>query len=111
MKERLSKTVPYTLVILHKTERANDSEAQATIWEHGRRNFELREAGALAIVCPVRDDSDVSGIGIFTTTAEKTREIMEEDPGVQAGLFTYELHETRGFPGDALPVPHDAATV
>jgi hypothetical protein len=29
--------------------------------------------------------------------------IMDGDPGVQAGIFTYEVHPVRSFPGDALP--------
>ena len=28
---------------------------------------------------------------------------MDDDPGVQAGVFTYEVHPVRGFPGDGLP--------
>lgn len=28
---------------------------------------------------------------------------MDEDPGVQAGVFTYQIHPTRSFPGDTLP--------
>jgi len=28
---------------------------------------------------------------------------MGDDPGVAAGVFTYEVHPCRGFPGDALP--------
>ena len=28
---------------------------------------------------------------------------MDGDPGVQAGVFVYELHPCRSFPGDALP--------
>jgi hypothetical protein len=28
---------------------------------------------------------------------------MDCDPGVQAGIFTYEIHPIRSFPGDALP--------
>ena len=27
---------------------------------------------------------------------------MNEDPAVQAGIFTYEAHVIEGFPGDAL---------
>jgi len=29
--------------------------------------------------------------------------IMNDDPGVAAGVFTYQVHPCRGFPGDALP--------
>jgi hypothetical protein len=28
--------------------------------------------------------------------------IMSNDPGVQAGLFTYDIHPTRTFPGSSL---------
>jgi hypothetical protein len=28
---------------------------------------------------------------------------MDEDPGVKAGIFTYEVHPTCSFPGDRLP--------
>jgi len=55
-------------------------DADKIVWEHGRRNFELRRDGILSIVCPVRDESDVSGIGIFSTSPEETRRIMDRDP-------------------------------
>ncbi len=73
------------------------------VWEHGRRNFALRAEGILSIVCPVLDESDVRGIGIFNATAEETKKIMDEDPGVRAGVFVYEVHPSRSFPGDCLP--------
>jgi hypothetical protein len=73
------------------------------IWEHGRRNFALRDEGVLSIVCPIADGSDVSGVGIFNAGVERVRRIMDGDPGVQAGIFTYEVHPCRSFPGDCLP--------
>ena len=73
------------------------------IWEHGRRNFELRANGVLSIVCPVSDGSDVSGIGIFNAPVEEVKKIMDVDPGVQAGVFVYEIHACRSFHGDSLP--------
>ncbi|EUA38058.1 hypothetical protein I549_2760 [Mycobacterium avium subsp. avium 2285 (R)] len=73
------------------------------IWEHGRRNFGLRDDGVLAVVLPVSDGSDVCGVGVFAATVDETTRIMSEDPGVAAGVFTYEVHACRGFPGDALP--------
>ena len=103
MNQMLQKTKPYTLVILHGTAKMKDPSSRAIVWEHGRRNFQLRADGLLSIVCPVNDGTDVSGIGIFNADVEQTRRIMEADPGVQAGLFTYELHASRSFPGDALP--------
>jgi hypothetical protein len=94
---------PYTVVILSNTPKRADDGADAIIWEHARRNFALRAAGTLAIVCPIRDDSTVAGIGIFTVEPGEVREIMEGDPAVQAGILDYSIHPTRTFPGDALP--------
>jgi hypothetical protein len=54
-------------------------------------------------VCPVvRDESDVTGICIFTTDVAETRRVMDRDPAVKAGIFTYEVHSIEGFPGDSL---------
>ena len=73
------------------------------IREHGRRNMALQAAGLLAIVCPVTDGGEVRGLGIFDAEPESVREIMAGDPGVQAGVFTFEVHPCFSFPGDALP--------
>ncbi|HKV70079.1 MAG TPA: hypothetical protein VJN62_02480 [Gemmatimonadales bacterium] len=93
----------YTFVILHPTPRRQEPGADQVVWEHARRNFELRAEKRLSIVCPVRDGSDVCGMYLFPGTPEETALIMEGDPGVKAGIFTYDVHPCRGFPGDALP--------
>ena len=63
----------------------------------------LAEAGLLPVVLPVTDDSDLAGVGVFAATIEETRVIMDDDPGVRAGIFSYEVHPVRGFPGASLP--------
>lgn len=104
MREQLGRTREYTLVLLRATEaREQRPDADALVWEHGRRNFELRREGVLAIVGPLQDDGPFAGMGIFTTDPSETAEIMDRDPAVAAGLFTYEVHPVRSFPGDALP--------
>ena len=103
MKEMLKKTKNYTVVILKATEKKNEPGSEKIIWEHGRRNFELREEGILSIVCPIRDDSDLDGVGIFSRSHDEVENIMKEDPGVKAGIFTYEIHASMSFPGDKLP--------
>jgi hypothetical protein len=103
MKERLGQSRDYTLIILHTTATTFTNDSRPIIWEHGRRNMALRAAGALSIVCPATDESDVAGIGIFGASPDQVREIIEDDPAVQAGVLTYELHPIRGFPGDSLP--------
>ena len=74
------------------------------IWEHARRNFLLRARGLLPIVCPISDGSDLAGMGIFNANIEETKSIMDQDPAVKEGIFVYEAHPCRSFPGDCLPV-------
>jgi hypothetical protein len=103
MRESMGKTKPFTIVILHRTPKYKEPGMDKIVWEHGRRNFELRQEGKLCIVCPIRDETDVCGVGIFSTDSAETKSIMDGDPGVKAGIFTYEIHPTRSFPGDSLP--------
>ena len=51
-------TRAYTLLLLKRTPRLADPEAFPTLWEHGRRNYALREAGLLSIACPMPDDAN-----------------------------------------------------
>jgi hypothetical protein len=45
----------------------------------------------------------LSGLCIFNAGTEESKKIMEEDPAVHAGIFVFEVHPCRGFPGDQLP--------
>ena len=103
MRQRISATRNYCIVILKAGPKKNEEGAEKIIWEHGRRNFALRADGVLSIVCPISDGSNVSGIGIFNAPIEEVTKIMDEDPAVQAGVLIYETHACRGFPGDSLP--------
>jgi hypothetical protein len=103
MREWLQATVPYTVMILRRAAEMPTSDQEKIIWEHGRRNMELQADGLLPIVCPVPDDSDVVGIGIFAADPEQVIAIMEDDPGVKAGIFSYEVHPCRSLPGSTLP--------
>jgi hypothetical protein len=103
MRAQLANAQSYTLMVLKKTSRYSHPEADTLVWEHGRRNFGLREAGLMAIVCPIVDSSEYAGIGIFGASPEWVSEIMNEDPGVKAGVFAFEIYAIVGFPGSALP--------
>src|SRR4051812_5025633 len=103
MFEMLGKTKAYVAVFLKAGPNFDAPDARPTIFEHGRRNFALRAEGVLPVVCPVTDDSEWKGVGIFDATVDDVTTIMDADPGVQAGIFTYEVHPVRSFPGDALP--------
>jgi hypothetical protein len=103
MQSMLETSKEYCIMMLVPGPKAEMDGFEQIIWEHGRRNFQLRQEGKLAIVCPVTVQSNLSGLGIFTTNLEETKKIMDEDPAVVAGIFEYELHPCRGFPGDVLP--------
>jgi hypothetical protein len=103
MQEMLGNSKTYTAMLLRLTEKAGEPGAEKVVWEHGRRNFALRAEGKLPIICPATDESDWAGMAIFDVTPEEVERIMADDPGVRAGLFTYELHPVMGFPASSLP--------
>jgi hypothetical protein len=37
-------------------------------------------------VCPISDESNGSGIGIFNANIDEVKKIMDEDPGVKEGF-------------------------
>lgn len=103
MRQMLTTTKSYCIVILKAGPRRNEPGVEKIVWEHVRRNFSLRADGVLSIVCPIADGSDVTGIGIFNASPEEVKKMMDDDPGVKAQVFVYETHECRSFPGDRLP--------
>ena len=103
MMQMMQTAKPYTAVLLKSGPNVDQPDTKSIIWEHVRRNFALREEGLLSVVCPVAEESDLKGIGIFNADVDQTRNIMEEDPCVKAGIFVFEVYPTRSFPGDCLP--------
>ena len=102
MREQMTRSRDYVLVLLHQGPSYGTDGFERIVWEHGRRNFQLRAQRLLSIVGPVRDDTPLCGIGIFDGSIEQVTSVMNADPGVQAGIFTFEVHPMRSFPGDAL---------
>jgi hypothetical protein len=102
MHQRLAQTKLYSIVLLRKGPRWEAPDARQIVWEHGRRNFELREAKKLVIVCPLAGDTDLRGLGIFDADPQETGRIMASDPACAAGVLVFEVYPCRGFPGDAL---------
>lgn len=103
MNDKLSQTKSYSLVLLKPGANRTMRGGDAIIWEHGRRNFSLRADGLMSIVCPVPDGTDLNGIVICNAPVDQVTQIMDEDPAVKAGIFVYEIHPCRSFPGDRLP--------
>ena len=93
----------YTLVLLGRGPDYGTPESQPVIWEHGRRNFQLRASGALALVGPLTDGGTFVGMCVFTVGQDETRKLMEADPAIVAGILTFEIHTWKSFPGDGLP--------
>jgi hypothetical protein len=92
----------YSLALLRWGPERYMDGAEATELEHQRRMVSLRADGVIAILCPVMSDS-LAGVAIMTVPPEEARDIMDDDPCVQAGMILSEVHSCRGFPGDALP--------
>jgi hypothetical protein len=103
MRARLARIRPYSVVVLRHGPNYGCPDARGIIWEHGRRNMQLQDAGILSVVLPIRDDSDLAGIGVFGRSRDETIAIMDADPAVATGVLTAEVYEASGFPGDTLP--------
>jgi hypothetical protein len=100
---------PYTVMILRagpNFEMPGPDRATGVggiIMRHGKRNLALKFAGLMPIICPIADGSGVTGIGVFDASPEEVERIMAADPGVTAGVFTFDVHACRSFPGSVLP--------
>ena len=99
---------PYTVYILKAGRGYQEPGPEREGWvadlilEHAKRNYALYLAGLMRIVCPIGDGSGTTGVGIFDADLVEADQIMRQDPGVKAGLFTYELHATQTFPESTL---------
>jgi hypothetical protein len=103
MNQLMNSARPYSLVILKPGPNSLDATAPSLMWEHGRRTFGLRDAGVLAATLVVLDDSELWGIRVLTGTVDDTVALLNDDPGVAAGVFTFEVHPCRGLVGHSLP--------
>jgi len=103
MRQLLATTKSYVIVFLKTGTHPYNPHVQQIIWEHGRRNLSLRAEGLMPIICPVKDECEIKGIAIFNTSLEQAKEIMDGDPAIMEGIFSYEVHTIMSFPGDSLP--------
>ena len=103
MQQMLMQTKEYTLVLLKSVAGIQRENIQQILWEHGRRNFQLRAEGLMSIVGPVTEENEIAGFAVFNTDVAKATEIMNEDPAVKEGIFSFEVLPVRNFPGDTLP--------
>ncbi len=108
MRAMLGRARTYTIVLLRPGPAYQPPDSRAPelakiVWEHGRRNFELRAAGQIALVGPLGGAGDVAGMSVFSTGVEETRALMADDPAIRAGIFVFEARPWISFPGDSLP--------
>lgn len=71
MRQALTKTRVYSVVILLAGPKRHEPQIETVIWEHGRRNFELRAEGKLSIACPSRTEAVSAGWASSTPTLKK----------------------------------------
>lgn len=105
MLELIGSARRYTVCLLRRGPRWGIADWESLIWEHGRRNIAMREAGMLVVTLPVPDSEEFAGVGVYTSDAATVREILVGDPAIAAGVLEFELLDAQGFPGDALPDP------
>jgi hypothetical protein len=103
MRQMQEKTKEYCVCIVRTTPKRGQTGANRFVTEHNRRNFALRAQGPLAILFQISDGSGVSDVSIFNASVDEVKKIMDADPAVKEGIFTYELHAGRSLPGDTLP--------
>lgn len=64
---------------------------------HLKNNEALANQGKLVLAGPFMDGTEWEGIFIFAVpTVEEARKLTDTDPGVQAGIFSVELHPWYG---------------
>ncbi len=79
MKQMLPRTRKYVICIL-KAGPKRSQPGEKIIWEHGRRIFQLCADRILSIVCPVTDESNLRGSGIFNGDLERSKRLWRMVP-------------------------------
>ena len=103
---KLASIKPYVLVILTKGENYGLSDTPRIIQsEHLPYIFEQRRDNEMVLTMPVMDNNtNIAAIAIYNTTdKEEVKRLMDKDPAIMAGVFTYEIVTGMGLPGDRLP--------
>jgi hypothetical protein len=89
----------YQIVLLRRTRQSRefDEETQERIFrEHALYTIGLGAEGHVLAAGPVREskaeDEPVTGFGIYQKGShQQVRELLEKDPGVQQGQYTFDI--------------------
>ncbi len=103
MLARLGATSTHTAVLLPVTDKFQRPAVGPIVWGHGRRSMALTDAGLLAVVLPVTDDTDLASIGISAAPAEGTARSWTTTQAYAPAFLGYKTHPVRSFPGATLP--------
>ena len=103
--------VSYQLVLLRHTAagRDLDGETRERIFrEHLAYTLSLVTGGDQLAAGPVdgspAEDEDICGLGIFQKEGlDEVRRLIEQDPGVQQGLYCFDVMTWRTAPGTVTP--------
>lgn len=93
----------YYFVMLVRGPNANDIDSLSLvkIQEGHMANInKMAESGKLQIAGPFGDDGNWRGIFIFNVaTEEEVKELLKDEPAIQAGRLDYEIHPWWTMPG------------
>ncbi|MGO4692549.1 hypothetical protein [Glaciibacter sp. 2TAF33] len=103
MRAILQTAEAFTVVIARDGPNREADGADRVIWEHGRRNLQLRADGVMPVVLPISDGTGLAGVFVFDRGPKEARRIMDGDPAVVAGIYVYDVHPCRSWAGDTLP--------
>ena len=103
--------VSYQMVLLRHTAagRDFDEETRDRIFrEHLAHTLSMLGGGDQLAAGPVNDspaeDEDICGVGFYQKgSLDEVRRLMERDPGVQQGLYCFDVMTWRTAPGTVSP--------
>ena len=83
-----------------KWDKSKPTEDQAFFREHSANLRQLREQGVLLVGARY---SEKGFLVLAAPSLEAARAMLDRDPSIKAGVFTYELHEMSVFYPGAVP--------
>jgi uncharacterized protein YciI len=103
--------VTYQMVLLRRTAagRDFDEETRERIFrEHLAYTLRLVTGGDQLAAGPVQDspaeEENICGVGIYQKESlDEVRRLIEQDPGVQQGLYRFDMMTWRTAPGTVTP--------
>ena len=103
IRQELAKGKPYIVVLLKKGKKfiTDKAQAEAMRGKHFDHLFQLRAEGKVIVLFGTRENGEIRSIEVFVSTDKpEVERLVNEDPAVQAGHFSFELLQMTGLPGD-----------